>query len=138
MFDNPIFDVNGEGEALLREVIDLAFKLSDHKEAVAWCVTPEHGLIFYWSKRPVEHVLPFPVPMSSRAIATIAFDWLACEQADNTTRDPRCTKIPSSSLDYTEGWQVYRTSTPEDKERPLPSEPYVILAVRPAWLHLGK
>ena len=71
MFDNKLFSVNGRTFTMLADAIKLVFaQRGDHTKAVAWKMTPDHGLIIFWHHDP-QHpngATPFPTAMDAEQV----------------------------------------------------------------------
>lgn len=144
MFDNRRLNIIGEGDVVLKKAVELAFLTADHERTLAWAQTRDCGLIFYWSQRAVEHVIPLPTALSPSAAADVAVEWLKSEFASTVERDVDCAKRDYlSDVTYVDGWQVYYHETELGlgnvaRTVELPSGAYAICAIKPAYLLLGK
>ena len=119
--DNFRFDMVSEGDETLRQAFALG---GQRNKVVAYRVSPEKGLIFYWveSKRP--GYTPLPYPMTLQQAADFAIGWLA--NADYG-------REPDHDGDNGKGWRLYNESWGH-----VDGEYQAFLAVQPVWACYGK
>jgi len=106
---NRIFNVNGRldrgGDKLLRDAMDLALRLSDHK-VVAWRSTKEHGLILDWCATDDLPSNKLPAPLDADGAMPFVLAWLKSDEA-------KAIKLDKWDVDYDHdghngpGWRVY-------------------------------
>jgi hypothetical protein len=134
MHDNVIFNVNGEGEDLLRSTLYFAFRASNHSTAEGWKITPEKGLILYWMVDPKQDtdVTKFPVPMGSDNLMGIVKAFLESEDTWKTAEFVEWDKDLQHDGSNGRGWRVYT----EDWGHVGSSRAF--LAITPAYMWYGK
>ena len=82
MMDNRVFNVNGEGEEMLRDTLRLVFQQEGERTtAKAWASRKSHGLILFWWNPDREDAHVFPSPLSADDCVPIIMKWLQSEEA---------------------------------------------------------
>ena len=129
--DNRIFNVNGGGEKLLRQTLNLAFEQGGFPyKCVAWKETKENGLIFCWSDPEGSYKLP--IPLGPETCADIALEWLKSDFAKTVDIPDSCQDIDHDGHN-TLGWNVY-----VEHWGHVGNEVYSICAIRPCYMWHGK
>lgn len=121
--DNFRIDVTADGEGMLRKAMEIAF--SRHRKAVAYLVSDEKGLVFFWSADGSDpRVTRLPFTLDAEGASDFARRWLA--EADYG-------KEPGHDGSNKRGFRVYN----EDWTR-VGGWTYSFVAVQPAWAWYGK
>lgn len=131
--DNRVFNVNGEGDDLLRSTLYFAFSQAGHR-CEGWRIDVEKGFILYWhveGDNPL--VAKFPFPIGSDSVFSLVKEYLArnetWKEAKLTSWDRNADHDGSNS----QGWRVYT----EDWGQ-IAHDCYAFLAITPAYLWHGK
>lgn len=111
---------------VLRKAMQIAFAW--HSKAVAWAVSPEGALVFYWHAVKDGHLLP--VALDGDGAAELALGWLRERPAEAYGRQP------DHDGDNVRGFRVSNTgpSMGSDWQR----RAYAIVAVSPEWVEYHK
>jgi hypothetical protein len=134
--DNKIFNINGEGVDLLKQVLNIAIKQEDwaySSKINGWAVDQAKGFIllsYVNEKRSDE--CRFPVPVSPEMAAMMAYEWLSSEEAK---------KVPCQGWDADTdhdgsnelGWRVYC-----EEWGHVGNYHNAIVAIKPVYLWYGK
>lgn len=130
--DNRLFNVNGDGSALLKQTLALAFAQFRNDKVLCreWIQTKENGLILLCA--PTERASPFPVPLNAEGCFPMVETWLKSDVAKEVETDKQCNNLDHDGHN-TLGWQVY-----VEKFGRVGSFSNVICAIRPAYLWHGK
>lgn len=125
-YDNPVFEVNGEGS--VTKTLDLLLELhhSNFTYFTSWRKCKEHGLILYSNKDSSN--TSFIVPLTSKEISPIIAVWLDQRHKEGWATEDR---YFDGSTDN--GWLIYYPDIPDDSNRF-----YIICAVKPIITYYGK
>jgi hypothetical protein len=100
--------------------------------AKGWVIHKKYGLIFLWATSDRKDANKFPVALSAKSAAKMAFEWLVSDEAKQiecVDEDADCDHDGSNSL----GWRVFVGEWGH-----VGNETYSICAVKPAYLWHGK
>lgn len=128
MFDNQIFNVNGNDEELLLHTLKLAFMQSEYK-CVGWSQSITHGLQLEWAQDT--HTNIFPSRLVAGECFTMVVQWLKGDFAKNVECKGMDTDIDQDGTNE-RGWRVYR----EDDGGRCPTG--IICRIKPAYIWYGK
>lgn len=104
MSDNRIFNVNGEGEAMLLATLKLVFAQS-HETCMAWFVSETHGLVLLWSDT-CERATLFPAGLSAEECLPFVLAWLKSADAKKIKKERWDADTDHDGSDG-DGWRVY-------------------------------
>jgi hypothetical protein len=134
MSDNRIFNVNGRldggGEKLLEQALELAFAIAGYKGVVAWRVTRKSGLILDWTDGATGSA-KLPAPMNAKQVMSIVLPWLQSEAAKETELDSWDMNADHDG-DNGPGWRVYCGEWGHVEGW------HAIVAVKPVFMWYGK
>jgi hypothetical protein len=128
--DNRVFNINGEGDEMLKRVIKLAFEQSGFDECVAWWESNKYGLVLLWHTS--ENSFPMPSPLDAEQSAIMASAWLNGKFARNVELDDWDADMDHDG-DNGMGWRVYC----EDWGH-VGHDSRAIVAIKPAFMWYGK
>lgn len=131
--DNRLFNINGDGEAMLLKALELAFMQQSafNPTCSGWQQTKEHGLILCWTANHKD-ITPFPADLTAQQCLPFITQWLAGDFAKDVELSKMCHNADhdgSNSL----GWQVYCEDWGHVGE-----QHYATCAIKPAYLWHGK
>lgn len=132
--DNKIFNVNGSGQKMLEDTLQLVFFQSSERTVTkSWSLCPKKGLILYWSNNVDGiDVNSFLTPLTAEEVTPMVWAWLNSDGALVTEMigyDKDADHDGSNSL----GWRVFV----EDWGH-INGSPYAICAIKPAYMWHGK
>ncbi len=123
--DNFRIDITAEGDALLVKAMEVAFTNCPGQTAEAYLISPEKGLVFFWSpKDSSQSLVPLPFKLDAAGAADFARRWLA--EADYG-------REPDHDGDNGKGWRVYCEGWGR-----IDGYSYSFVAVKPCWAWYGK
>jgi hypothetical protein len=129
--DNRLFNVNGRGEEMLKDTLQLAFtQKGEHHRCEAFSQTKESGLILLWYKGKGDS--DFPVPMDATQCSSMVMSWLKSEFAETVELSDWCQDIDQDGHNSL-GWQVYCEGWGH-----VGDNRYAICGIKPAYLWYGK
>ena len=128
MYDNRIFNVNGESDSTLLMALTLAFEESEYK-CVGWTQSATHGLQLEMGIDTQTNV--FPTPLSASECFPLVKQWLS----GNFAQMVEC-EGTDADADHdghnNRGWRVYV----EDANGYCPT--HAICRIKPAYIWYGK
>jgi hypothetical protein len=128
MFDNRLFNVNGEDCPMLEATLKLAFSQEGkNTTAWGWRVTEEHGMTLCLYK--TNDFTPFMSKSNAETVTSMIWDWL-CEQDANDYTLEEWEDNCDHDGHNGKGWRVY-TGTWGDVGNGF-------IAVKPIYLWYGK
>jgi len=106
--DNRIFNVNGSGEKMLLDALNLVFlQEGENCKIEGWSESKEHGLILHWyAPDSNTEISLFPTPLTSADCLPIVLQWLAGDFADTVELSQWCNDFDHDGSN-SKGWQVY-------------------------------
>lgn len=105
IYDNRVFNANGEGDKGLRLALELAFlQQSDNASVSGWSQSKEHGLVLYWTTG--DGIIPFTHDLSLDEVFPIVKGWLNSEYAKDLKLDGWDADNEHDGHNST-GWRVY-------------------------------
>lgn len=138
LYDNVIFDMNGQGQELLLLALRSALLQSTHG-VKGWSQHPKAGMVLHWCWRDNDNVMALPTSntgLTAEDVAPLVNIWLSSDAAKITAElntgedaDP-C----DSDVHIEHGWRVYIPTY----ERDDVSHYSIICAIKPVCLWLGK
>lgn len=128
MYDNQIFNVNGDSDELLLQTLELAFAQSEYN-CVGWTQSIKNGLQLEWTPDTQTNV--FPTPLTARECFPIVLNWLNGEFAARVECVGMDADIDQDGHN-SKNWRVYR----DDADGY--STHHVICRVKPAYTWYGK
>jgi hypothetical protein len=136
--NNRIFNINGRGQKMLADVLDLAmfhqhgcYEGNTQLTASGYKFSRDKGLILLWhADTPGTH--KFIAPLGAEALATTIMEWLKTEEASSVKLGDWEMNLDHDGHNSL-GWRVYC----EDWGH-VGGEHYAIAAVKPCYLWHGK
>ena len=128
MYDNQIFNVNGDSDELLLQALELAFAQGEYN-CVGWTQSAKHGLQLEWAQDTQTNI--FPTPLSAAECLPIVQQWLNgsfAQMVECTGTDEDIDQDGHNKR----GWRVYV----EDADGYCPH--HVICRIKPAYTWYGK
>lgn len=136
--DNRIFDINGKGQKMLAQVLELAmfhqrgcWEGATNLKADGYKFSKDKGLIITWHTSGKD-VQKFIAPLGSEALAGMICEWLESEEAA-TVNLVGWEQNADHDGNNSKGWRVYC----EDWGH-VGGDSYAIVAVKPCYLWHGK
>jgi hypothetical protein len=130
--DNRLFNVNGEGDAMLLRALELVFEQDNMKDAAAYRVDKEKGLILLWHRPDGRESTPFPSDLTPKEVLPIVSAWLKSDEAKKV-KGGKWEDDYEHDGSNSEGWRVYC----EDWGH-IGDETYAICAIKHVYLWHGK
>lgn len=135
MFDNRIFNVNGENDEdeQLLAALKLIFAQSGCK-AEGWSYSKKYGLILYWhcGDSQDKEIHQFPAPMTAERVFPVVKEWLGSKDA----AEVECVG-EDANLDHDghneKGWRVYCEYWGH-----VADSSYAFCAIKPVYCWYGK
>jgi hypothetical protein len=131
--DNAVFNVNGRGEEMLLNTLELAFLQREYRTCNGWKITKK-GFILSWCLPSNSAFTPFPgnVEFTPKEVLPLILKWLqsdTLEEIEMNGWDANIDQDGHNSL----GWRVYS----EDWGH-VDDYWEAICAIKPAYLWYGK
>lgn len=132
--DNRIFNINGDGDDLLRSTLYFAFTQAGFATAKGWRISPEKGLILFWYVDEKDKgVTRFPSPVCSDTVMHLVKDYLNNKDTWKNTKFEGFEIDASHDGHNTRGWRVYC-----EEWGHIEGVHYAFLAIKPMYLWHGK
>lgn len=130
--DNRLFNVNGQGGAMLAKALELAFMQHGNVDKLCegWDIHPKKGFILYWHAEG--KINKFLTKLSAPIVASDVYAWLQTvkpEQFELLDWEEDHDHDGSNSI----GWRVYCENWGKVAE-----DCYAIVAIKPVYLWHGK
>ena len=130
MMDNRVFNVNGRGDDMLLATLKLAFdQEGGNTMTTGWSVDKSKGLILY---KYGSKGTPFPMPLKAEELFPIAKAWLNDAEAKTIECVGWDADLQHDGSNRW-GWRIYC-----DDWGHIGEEHYAFLAIKPAYMWLGK
>lgn len=135
MFDNRVFNVNGEGDEMLLATLQLAFNLAgyENKPATcqAWHFDPAHGIILFTCRE--DGSIELTAELTAEEILPLISKWLTTPKAALSAGKDKWDIDFDHDGHNKLGWRIY-----VDDWGKVGQFHNVICAIRPVFIWYGK